>query len=257
MEIFGLVKLAESEGEIILGTGSGTSIVALTGDPKAPKRPRGTTGLFHMAIVLPTRTDLARMLLGMQEKNAIPRGAADHLVSEALYLSDPEGNDIEIYCDRPENKWEYSGDQVKMATEPLDVEDLMSSTDHRIPLERIPDNTRMGHIHLNVSDIKETEKFYVNILGFNVMTRYESEATFMSAGGYHHHIGANVWSGRGASPPPEGARGLRWFELLLPDESSLQEITARLEQHGIPFHEEEGDKFVRDPSENLIRFTFS
>ncbi|MCF7803939.1 MAG: VOC family protein [Candidatus Marinimicrobia bacterium] len=256
-ETFGMVKLVESEGEIILGTGSGTSIVALTGDPKAPNRPRRTTGLFHMAIVLPTRADLASMLLRMQEKNAMPRGAADHLVSEALYLSDPEGNGIEIYCDRPKEEWEYSDDQVKMATEPLDVEDLMSSTDSRIPLEQIPDDTRMGHMHLNVSDIEETEHFYTDILGFDVMARYGSEATFMSAGGYHHHIGANVWNGRGAPSPPDGARGLQWFELLLPDKSSMREITARLEQHGIPFYEEDGDILVRDPSENTIRFTFS
>lgn len=209
-----------------------------------------------MAIVLPDREDLARMLLRLQDKNAMPRGAADHLVSGALYLSDPEGNGIEIYHDRPRAEWEYSGEEIRMATLPLKVDKLMDSLENPQPLKHIPDDTRMGHIHLNVSDIGETEHFYTDILGFDVTARYGSEATFMIAGGYHHHIGANVWNGRGA-PPPEDAWGLRWFEVQLPDDASLQKVEERLEQYDIPYREESGDIFVRDPSKNVIRVNLS
>lgn len=252
-EVFGFVILRSTDQETVLGTPAKIPLLLLAESPGAPKRPPGTTGLFHMAIVLPTRADLARMLLRMQEQNVPPRGAADHLVSEALYLSDPEGNGIEIYRDRPKSEWEYSGNDIKMSTLPLKVQELMDTLDNPHPLERIPDDTRMGHIHLNVADIEETDHFYSDILGFDVMARFGSEATFMAAGGYHHHIGANVWNGRGASPPSDGARGLRWFELVLPDESALNKIMERLDQNDIAFSWEDSGILVRDPSGNWVR----
>ena len=128
---------------------------------------------------------------------------SDHLVSEALYLRDPDWHGIEIYRDRPRSEWERDGEFVKMATLPLDVEALMSSLDGgEVTFERMPVDTTMGHVHLQVAEIPATEAFYTDLLGFDLSRRYGDQATFLSAGGYHHHLGANVWNSRGAAPPP-------------------------------------------------------
>jgi catechol 2,3-dioxygenase len=207
-----------------LGAG-GKTLLVLHGEPEAPPRPPRTTGLFHFAILVPTRPELARSLERLVGNGWRLTGASDHLVSEAVYLNDPDGIGIEIYRDRPRDEWEHEGDQIRMATLPLHLDSIMaelSSSDEATAT--IADGTRIGHVHLNVANIAESERFYCDELGFDVTARGYPGALFVSAGGYHHHLGLNVWNGEGAPPPQTGAIGLERYEIMVPGTES-REIT--------------------------------
>jgi catechol 2,3-dioxygenase len=207
------------------------------------------TGLFHVAILVPTRRDLALALVRLARARWSLTGASDHLVSEALYLDDPEGNGIELYRDRPREEWTYAGGQLEMATLPLHLQDLLGELDERdAETGGAPAGTRIGHVHLNVADLADAEAFYGGALGFDVTVRGYPGALFMSAGGYHHHIGLNTWAGEGAPPPPDGALGLRWFEVELPSAAHVDEAAGRLEQAGADPVREDGVVLARDPS---------
>jgi catechol 2,3-dioxygenase len=227
--------------------------VELDGRPHAPARPRRTTGLFHLAILLPDRLDLARALRRVARAGWSLSGASDHLVSEALYLSDPEGNGIEIYRDRPREQWSYADGELRMATLPLDLDGVIGElgTEEQGP-EVMSPQTRIGHIHLNVGDLDEAEAFYHGLLGFDVTVRGYPGALFLSSGGYHHHVGVNTWAGVGAPPPPPGSRGLRWFELLLDDEGRLPELERRLTDAGFEAERDEDAVHTTDPSANGV-----
>ena len=212
----GLRGVDSVDGVARLGPEGGAPILELEPDPAAPPRPPGTTGLFHLAILVPSRADLAAALRRVGDAGWRFSGASDHLVSEALYLSDPEHNGIEIYRDRPRKEWDYDGDQVRMATIPLDVQSVLGDLGEVDPSAAMPAATTMGHVHLNVSDLDSTEAFYAGDLGLDVTVRGYPGALFLAAGGYHHHIGANTWAGEGAPRPPAGALGLRWFEIVTP-----------------------------------------
>jgi catechol 2,3-dioxygenase len=211
----GLRTLAHDDGTLRLGAGA--PLVELAGDPDAPPAPPGSTGLFHLALLVPDRAELARALQRVLASGERPTGASDHFVSEALYLRDPEGNGIEIYRDRPREQWEYTaGGELRMGTVALDVDAVMDE----LPEGEDPglaDATVMGHIHLHVADLDAAEAFYAGRLGFDVTVRSYPGALFLSRGGYHHHIGLNTWQGAGAPPPPPGSRGLEDFELVLPE----------------------------------------
>jgi catechol 2,3-dioxygenase len=180
-------------------------------------------------------------------------GASDHLVSEPLYLSDPEGNGIEIYRDRPEEDWPRSDGTVQMATMPLDLEGLLTEVagESAAP-EQISAGTRIGHIHLNVADLAATESFYAGGIGLDVTVRDYPGALFLSAGGYHHHVGANTWAGEGAPPPPPDALGLDRYELLLPGETALSQAEQDLEAAGIEFSRDDEGLHSRDPGGNRL-----
>jgi catechol 2,3-dioxygenase len=182
-------------------------------------------------------------------------GASDHLVSEAIYLRDPEGNGIEIYRDRPREEWERTEDGIRIDTLPLDLEDVLGSLDGD-PGEPapMPADTRVGHVHLKVSDIAPAEDFYVGLLGFDVTARVPG-ALFVSAGGYHHHLGMNVWSSRGAPPPPPGARGLESFRVVLPNAGDVEEAHERLVSAGVEVERSNGAVVTRDPSANRLILT--
>jgi catechol 2,3-dioxygenase len=219
--------------------------------------------------------DLANSLKRIITTNTPVQGFADHLVSEAIYLADPEGNGIEIYRDRPREKWAYEGDQIKMGTEPLDVEGLLAwayegdqikmgtepldveglLADANENRDGLPSGTRMGHIHLHVSDIAEAEAFYTRLLSFDLVLRYGPSAAFFSVGGYHHHIGVNTWAGEGAPPQPVGALGLRHFVIQVKDEIELAQIAARAEEEGVLIVETELGLQLHDPSANAIVLT--
>jgi catechol 2,3-dioxygenase len=190
------------------------------------------------------------------------QGAADHLVSEALYLADPDGNGIEIYADRPPSAWPRRDGQLQMATEPLDAPGLLTElADDGRPWEGLPPQTRIGHIHLHVADLKQAEDFYCRGLGFDLVTHYPPQqmtksspsALFISAGGYHHHIGLNTWAGRGAPPPPPSSVGLRFYTLYLPNREELKQVAQNLKATGVEY-EDTGDAIsVHDPSGNHVR----
>lgn len=228
-DLLGLSSIA-SDGSTAGLSSSPTSkpLLLLTEDRYAKPRPPGAPGLFHLAIVFPRRRDLAATFKRLLEGRWLLQGFADHGVSEALYMADPDGNGVEVYTDRPRQEWPYRNGQLQMVTEPLDLENLLNEIegDHEIPTSGDRAAT-LGHVHLQVSDLKEAELFYHHILGFDITQRNFPGALFLSSGGYHHHIGLNTWHSRGASPAPEGATGLISFALNLGDADAVKSIAAR------------------------------
>lgn len=240
------------EGGVALGPAGGETLIELYGDSAAPALDRRATGLFHLAILVPSRRDLACALARLARARWPLDGASDHLVSEALYLSDPDGNGIEIYRDRPRAQWRRSDGQIEMATLALDLDDVMSELSSEDRLQELaPAATTMGHVHLQVADLAEAETFYSGVLGFDVIVRGYPGALFVSAGGYHHHIGLNTWHSRGSSPPEPGAVGLRSFDVLLPSDEELQRVVSRAQAAGLTLEaptDAGSGALVRDPS---------
>jgi catechol 2,3-dioxygenase len=256
-QAIGLRRVEGAGNRVRLGAGE-TAVIELIGDPEAPPRPAATTGLFHLAILVPSRLELARTLRRVANAGRRFSGASDHLVSEALYLRDPEGNGIEIYRDRPRDEWPRTNGELRMDTIPLDLQGLLLEVPDGAETEGpMPAGTRIGHVHLNVADLEEAEDFYVGALGFEVTVRGYPQALFVSAGGYHHHIGLNTWAGEGAAPPPPGSRGLRWFEILLPSPEALTEVEQRVASAGVEAQRDEAGLRLSDPSGNapLLRVT--
>jgi len=250
--VVGLSEIAADGGRMLLGAGE-RALVELVEDRDAPPRPPRTTGLFHLAILLPDRVALARSLRRLVETGWPLQGASDHLVSEALYVGDPEGNGIEIYRDRPREEWRRDGSELRMATLPLDLDDLLREADGGASADPgVPVATRMGHVHLEVADLAAGERFYAGLLGLGVTARAYPGALFLAAGGYHHHVGLNVWRRAGAPPPP-GALGLRSFELTLPSAAALAEVVGRLSAAGVEVDATDGRATVRDPAGNPLR----
>jgi catechol 2,3-dioxygenase len=253
----GLRPIDSADDVIRLGAG-GTSVVELDPSPGAPPRPPRTTGLFHMAILVPDRAALAAALARAVGAGGRLSGASDHLVSEALYLNDPEGNGIELYRDRPRAEWAREGGEIRMSTLPLDVDGLLAELPEDGPQANgMPPGTHIGHVHLNVADLDAAERFYSGVLGFDVTVRSYPGARFLSTGGYHHHIGVNTWAGPGASAPPPGSRGLERFELRLDDPARLPELEERLVDAGAELERLPEGLLTSDPSGNglLVRST--
>jgi catechol 2,3-dioxygenase len=235
-----------------LGVG-GADLLILSQCETAP-RVRGTTGLYHFAIVVPSRVDLARSLRRLVGTGTVLQGAADHGVSEALYLADEDGNGIEIYRDRPHDQWPTVGGQLRMGADPLDLDALLGEGGGAEVSAGLPPGTRIGHVHLHVARLPAARAFYVDVLGFELMQQYGPSALFVAAGGYHHHIGLNTWAGVGAPPPPPGAIGLKHFTVVLPDAEALAAVAKRLEAAGIEQAAIEGGLLIRDPASNAILF---
>jgi catechol 2,3-dioxygenase len=271
----GLRRLGEAtdDGVVRLGAGDDPArpaLVELVGDASAPPRARHASGLFHLALLVPDRPSLAqalRRVVGGRERVRLD-GASDHLVSEALYLSDPEGNGIELYRDRPRETWRRDEDgQLAMATLPLDLEDLVGeladgsgATARELlaaPAEDpgMPADTTVGHVHLQVADLAAAEAFYAGGLGFDVMVRGYPGALFVAAGGYHHHVGLNTWASAGGPPADPAARGLRDFTIALPSADERDRIAHRVADAGYAVREEGGDVAVTDPFGIAVRLT--
>src|SRR5947209_2923583 len=252
----GLRTTELDDGTIGLGAPGGPALVELRGDSSAPRLNRRAPGLYHLAILLPTRLDLAFALARLVQAQWPLDGASDHLVSEALYLSDPDGNGIEIYHDRPRADWRYDAGQLQMSTLPLDLNDLVGQLRGAAEIQaEMPAGTRIGHVHLQVSELGEAEAFYHGVLGFDVVVRGYPGALFVSAGGYHHHIGLNTWHSAGTPPAPAGSVGLRSFTIELPDQRALADVLGRLEAAGIATEQALGGVFVRDPFANRLLLT--
>ncbi len=210
-------------------TGQPPHLIQLTAVPAAVAKPPRTTGLYHVAIRLPTRAALARLFYRLVRLNTPFQGFADHLVSEALYLRDPDGNGVELYRDRPREQWPRQGDQIEMATDPLDHPALLAEGEHSAhEWQGIDPAADIGHIHLQVSDLGRAKAFYVDALGMTVTQRSYPGALFVAAGGYHHHLGLNTWAGRGAAPPPDNAVGLRSFGIAIDERAAWEAAAARL-----------------------------
>lgn len=228
-------------------------LLALTEDRQA--RPRGrATGMYHFAILVPSRLDLAYVLRNMAAHD-LDLGFGDHYVSEAIYLSDPDGNGIEIYRDRPRNEWPYRQGRLVMGTEMVDVQGLLGELQGQPDKwEGLDSQTVLGHMHLQVARLAAAEAFYRDVIGFDVTVNLGT-ASFLSAGGYHHHMGINTWGTAGAPPPPEGAIGLRYAALVLPNVEALHQVAVRVRGANVTMVETPEGLLVHDPSQNALVLT--
>lgn len=234
-DVIGLSVLERSATSAQLGAG-GIKLLSLEARPDAAIEPRNAAGLYHTAFLMPTRRDLARWLVHAAMHRVPLSGFADHLVSESVYLDDPEGNGIEVYADRDPSQWQWSEGSVKMATDELNVEGLLSLTNTRVSdYAGAPEGLRIGHMHLRVGDLAQAEDFYHGAVGLDP-TRRRNGAAFLSSGRYHHHLGMNVWQSQGAGRRDDTMTGLAWFslvtekpELLAAQEQRLRKAGARIE----------------------------
>jgi catechol 2,3-dioxygenase len=248
--VIGLDALERSSARLVLGA-AGAELLVLMEERGAVPAP-GHTGLYHFALLLPERRDLAGWL-AHAARNRVPLvGLSDHFVSEAIYLSDPDGHGIEIYWDRPRESWEGQVGS-RMTTMPLDVDSLLGELgDGAESFSGLPHATVMGHVHFKVARIPETIEFYRDVVGFGLMAALGSQAAFLSAGGYHHHVGGNTWESAGAPPPPAGAASLHHATILLPTVEARDEVVARLSEVGQQLEETDEGLLVADPSGNRL-----
>lgn len=246
-QVLGLTLLSRDGTEATLGLPE-RPLVALHERPGAlPVQPR-SPGLYHLALLLPSRADLSRWVQHAA-RLGLRLGQADHLVSEAFYLSDPDGHGIEVYRDRPSSEWRWQGGEVEMAGDPIDLDSLLTEPGADVPFTSLPDGTTLGHVHLRVADLAATEAFYAGVLGFDVVSRWPG-ALFVSVDGYHHHLGLNTWQSQGGALAPEGTSRLTRVTLTVKDISALH---SRLTAAGARFIRE-GDRLeVTDPAGNRLR----
>ncbi|OBZ13731.1 VOC family protein [Bacillus sp. FJAT-26390] len=250
-EVVGLKVLAHDEEKrsaAFTADGKHTLLI-LEEVPNAvvPQR-RSHAGLYHFALLLPDRPSLSLALRNLIQ-TGIHIGQADHLVSEALYIADPDNNGIEIYADRPRSEWKRdAGGNYVMATDPLNIESLLAASEG-LEWSGLPQGTVIGHIHLHVGDLRSSRAFYEGKLGFDVVGDYaQMSAVFVSAGGYHHHIGMNIWAGVGAVLPPANTVGLSYYTIVFPTTSSREAWLAHLRSEGVQATALGNAYVIQDPS---------
>jgi len=230
-DAIGLTVMTRTATGARLGAG-GVPLLDLERREGAAREARNAAGLYHTAFLMPTRKDLARWLVHAASHRVPLSGFADHLVSESVYLDDPEGNGIEVYADRDPSQWQWSEGSVKMATDELNIPDLLSLTNTRIPdYAKAPDGMRIGHMHLRVGDLAQAESFYHGTVGLDP-TRKRNGAAFLSSGRYHHHLGMNVWQSQGAGQRDDQTTGLAWFSLVMAKQDILAAQVERLRKGG-------------------------
>ena len=252
-EALGLAELSEG----VFGAGE-RPLLVLTERPGAlPWMVDAMTGLYHLAILTPTRAALGGWLRHYFHQPYPPPGQGDHRVSEALYLRDPDGHGIEVYADRPRESWQWEDGRVKMGGGPVDVRGMIAEFERAgEPWRGMPAGTTIGHVHLQVGDVAAAEEFYHRTLGFDVVAGGgEMRALFVSAGGYHHHLGLNTWHSEGAPPAPDDVASLRFFSLALPDARTRATVVGRIDAAGLPRTEADGAVVVRDPWGHRVALT--
>lgn len=247
-EVIGFKVFEKGKDKVVLTADGKTPLLIIEQPENVTAKEPNRSGLFHFALLLPKRADLGTLIKHFVANN-IRIGASDHLVSEALYLSDPDGNGIEIYIDRDPDVWSWDNGKVAMSTDPLDGESIIAESTNQT-WGGLPVGTVMGHVHLHVANLPETEVFY-NALGFEVVTNYP-QALFMSNGKYHHHIGLNTWNGEGVSRPTAGSVGLQSYTLIYPNETALNETITRVEALDTIVELNGSGFMMEDPSGNRI-----
>lgn len=251
--VLGLRGAPAPDGRARLAAADGRVLLELVEQRGAPPKPQRATGLYHFALLLPSRLDLARWLRHVAATRWPLQGWADHGVSEAVYLADPDDNGIEVYCDRARKEWPLANGELQTVSDPLDARALLALLgDDAPPWQTMAAGATIGHVHLHVADIEQARVFYCDVLGFDLVQRYGASALFVSAGGYHHHIGLNTWAGQGAPPAPAGSAGLRGYQIVLPDGAALDQTVARLAAAGVPFDRNGRQVALVDPSHNGI-----
>lgn len=236
-ELLGLRPVVQADAAIAYSaSGQAPVLLEVIERPGAPPKPPRTTGLYHLALLMPSRADLGRLFRRLLDVSWPFQGFSDHGVSEALYLADPFGNGLELYADRPRERWLWRDGQIAMTTEPLDLDDLLRAGAGQ-NWQGMPAEATLGHVHLHVSDLARAEGFYHGVLGFDVTQRTGIGALFLSAGGYHHHLGVNIWAGRGAPPPPPESVGLLSFALRVPGRAPWEALRERAIAAGLPIEQ--------------------
>lgn len=247
-KVLGFQVLTREKNRVVLTADGKRPLLILEHPEEVMPKGKRTTGLYHFALLVPERNQLANFLQFLKE-HRLTYGASDHILTEALYINDPDGNGIEMYYDKKKEDFPGNVDSLEMATLPLDEENLLREQDGE--WQHLPDGTIIGHIHLHVNDLKEAEEFYVDTLGFSIVAQYPG-ALFISDGGYHHHLGLNVWQGEGAETPPENSVGLNWYTIVLKDKEKREEVVKRLSANEY-FIQQDGEDFLtRDPAGNYI-----
>lgn len=253
-EVVGL-QLLERQDKVATMTADGkTSLLRLEELTDAVTLPvRSHAGLYHFAILLPDRKSLGLALRNLAA-SGIEIGQGDHLVSEAFYISDPDQNGIEIYADRPRDTWRRDTDNnYIMASDPVDVQSLFDISENE-PWHGLPAGTVIGHVHFHVRSLEESRRFYTGVLGFDVVGNFAGmSALFVSAGGYHHHIGLNIWAGTGAPANPNQATGIDYFTIVYAGQEQLQQALEQLRKQGSTLEELGGQWFTIDPQNIRIR----
>jgi catechol 2,3-dioxygenase len=251
-QAIGLAVLDRDAKTARLGAG-GVTLLELEAAPSAtPDDPR-TAGLYHTAFLQPTRADLGRWLVHIARNRVQLSGASDHLVSEAIYLDDPEGNGIEVYRDRLPEEWRWNGDRIQMATDRLDLDNLAADAGNT-SYAGAPEGLRIGHIHLRVGDLPLTQTFYCDTVGLNP-TAGRGGALFMSSGRYHHHVGSNIWHSAGAGQRDEARAGLSWFAIEAANAAERDAALARLKAANVPLASSAQGPEARDPFGTRVRFS--
>lgn len=243
-DVLGLAPVGQSDGRVILGAAH-TPLLELLGDPGLAPLDRRQAGLFHTAFLLPDRASLARWLGFVAQRQVALLGASDHRVSEAIYLADPEGNGIEVYADRPLAAWRSTGGQLDMPSDRLDLQELFGAAGDGA-WTGMPAGSVIGHVHLQVGDTAAAERFYRDVLGFDVTCRYRG-GSFFGAGGYHHQLAANTWNSRGAGPRPDRMAGLDGVELLVRDGVIRSRIEERAQEAGLTVEPGADGTVLHDP----------
>jgi len=250
--VLGLTSLEAAGGRMTLGTET-TPLLELVGNPALAPNDRRQAGLFHTDFLMPSRADLARWLAYVTQARVPLQGASDHIVSEAIYLADPEGNGIEVYADRPVPHWRTPEGNIHMTTERLDMQDLLDAAGGNA-WAGFPDDGLVGHVHLQVGDVTEAERFYGGVLGFDIASRYPG-ASFFGSGGYHHQLAGNVWNSRRAGPRPDDMAGLHEVELVARDAAAGNAIAERAEAAGVHVTRNGDALTLRDPWGTRITVT--
>jgi catechol 2,3-dioxygenase len=251
-DAIGLRLHRREDGRAVMGAG-GEDLLFLVEAPDAEPAGRHA-GLYHFALLQPSRLELARAAGRLAATRTPITGASDHGISEAIYLPDPDGNGIEIAGDRPRERWGDLSDPTVIGPQPLDLQGLLTLVEGEEPRDHADSDLVVGHVHLHVGDVERGLAFYRDVLGFEVMTFFPS-AAFVSAGGYHHHLAFNTWRGEAVPPSPDDAVGLRRWTVILEDDQQLADVRARIEAAGIEHTEREDGVLVRDPWNNAVLFT--
>jgi catechol 2,3-dioxygenase len=252
-QLIGLELFTQANGKAVLGAGK-RIILKLEEVLGAQRLARNVTGLYHAAILFPSRYSLAIKITQLADIK-YPFGYADHLVSEAFYLDDPDGNGLELYRDRPRSEWQWDGLNIRMANAPIDFDSFFGEIKEGDPAlgnPAAPDGTKLGHMHLRVGDIPTAQQFYNGVLGWDMVATMPS-ALFISAGGYHHHIGMNNWESGNGKPTPENMAGLREYSISLPNTAELDRLTKQIEAAGILVELDGDSALVLDPFGTRIK----
>jgi len=257
-EALGLTVLKQETNQITLSANNILPLIVLQQDENVVQKPGNAIGLYHLALLVPSREDLAYVIKHLQHQGVRFDGASDHLFSEAFYLTDPEGNGIEIYRDRPQSEWPRSeSGELVAASDPIDLQGIMSLHDENRIWSGFPEGTVLGHLHLQVSLLRDSGNFYLHVLGLEEITRFHDSALFMSAGGYHHHVAVNTWQARGATLPTDHATGIVNYCITLSSKNEMDKFISHLQELHVEIQHNENGFSLLDPSHIRIFFTWN